>query len=167
MARVSGLCWQVLDDSEVLLGSAKLHGAVMAFDSRGPAAELAVAIATGLAEVVPRGFAVRASGDWIRCASEGEPDLDVEVAAPPDEAGDDVGFFEGRIETVLDNVQDCVIESLGHGWPGVGPADSSSVLPRAYARVVDGHLELGYRGDAMAVDLPPIDLALLSSEPPS
>jgi hypothetical protein len=135
---------------------------VRAFNSRNHAARLAEAIAAALAEVVPSGFAVTALGDWIRCAPTEGPDLEVEVAAPPNEAADDVAFFEGRIETVLGNIQDCVIESLGHGWPGVGAADSSSALPRAYARVVDGRLEIGYRSDAIAVDLPTIDLTASS-----
>jgi hypothetical protein len=134
----------------------------MASSPRDPAAELAQAIASRLSQVVPAGFVVSASGDWLRCAPGGEIDLDAEVPVPPGHERDDAEFFEGRIETVLSNVQDCLIESLGYGWPGVGPAESSSLLPAAYARVIGGRLELGYCGDAIAVDLPPIDLRELT-----
>jgi hypothetical protein len=123
------------------------------------ALQLAQVLAERLDAVVPRPITVAADQDWVVVRDGQTPDWRRGVEPTVGELGaawEHVGMV---VWTVLNSVQDFIIETNKHPWPPVAGKETAkgTDLPMPWVRVEDDRVRLGYGDpDQPALELPAI-----------
>ena len=123
---------------------------------------LAKAVAHRLAAIVPDPVSIQADGGNVAVALNNKTWEYISMSSVIEQGGDVRQNIENAAYSVLNSVQDFVIEFVRHGgWPSSPqyPAEGGKMLPLPSVRIMHNELRLGYGNEGdLCLELEPISL---------
>ena len=123
---------------------------------------LAKEVANRLVAIVPDSVSIQADGGDVAAALNNETWEYISMSSVIEQDGDVRQNIEAAMYSVLNSVQDFVIEFVTHGgWPSTPrySSEEGKMLPLPSVRIIQNELRLGYGNEGdFALELEPISL---------